>query len=597
MKRVRLFRLAGIAVLLSVIFILAGVGRANAWWDDKWQFRKKVTFDTSPTGADIKENLNEIPVLLRLHTGNFSFPNAREDGSDIRFIAGDDKLPLKFHKELYDPASEMALFWVRVPRILAGSKGDFIWMYYGNKSAVAPQDQAGTFDVNQALVYHLDESEGRPKDETAYANHPSDFSAEAGLPAVIANGVSFNGSGDKIVIPRSTSLNFTTGFTFSAWVRIGQPQNDSCLFSWQDARQALVIGIDLTKVYCKVMDGGQTLATEKTADLPLESWHLVSVAAEPSKRVTVYVDGIEMTWLNLPGPIPEPAADMSVGGTLDGDHLFAGDIDEIEISKIARPAGWIRAAFKGQGPDNSLAAVMEEEGNAGREESLTIHLMKVVARTITLDGWLVIGMLGFLGALSWIVFITKSFTLRTISKENRSFSRSFRETESAVSLYEQEDEYPSSSMYRVYSAGCEELKKNLGSGNGNGNGAHIPARVMNTVKAGLDKATMTESRRLGTGLMVLTLGISGGPFMGLLGTVWGVMNTFAGMAEAGEANLTAIAPGVASALACTLAGLLVAIPALFAYTFLTSRIKDLNADVYMFVDEFLLRLEGDGESQ
>jgi biopolymer transport protein ExbB len=577
-----------------MIFILAGTARANSWWDEKWQFRKKVAFDTSATAADVKENLNEVPVLLRLHTGNFNFANAKEDGSDIRFLSSDDKMPLKFHKEFYDPASEIALFWVRVPRILAGSKGDFIWMYYGNKSAAAVPDQAGTYDVNQVLVYHLDESDGKPKDETAYGNHPSESSAETGLPAVIGNGLSFNGSGDKIVIPRSPALNFSTGFTFSTWIRIGQPQNDAPVFSWQDSKQALVIGIDQTKAYCKVVDGGQALVTEKSADLPVQSWHLLTVTAEPSKRVTVYLDGQEMTGVNLPGPVPEPAADMIVGGSAKGDRFLAGDLDEIQISKIARPAGWIRASFKGQGPDNSLAALMEEEGNAGREESLTLHLMKVVAKTITLDGWLVIGVLGALGALSWIVFITKALTLRAISRENLSFSRSFRETASTVSVFEQEDEYAASSMYKVYCAGCEELKKNITSQDGP---KTIPARIMNSVKASLDKATMTESRRLGTGLMVLTLGISGGPFLGLLGTVWGVMNTFAGMAEAGEANLTAIAPGVASALACTLAGLVVAIPALFTYTYLTSRIKDLNADVYQFVDEFLLRLELEGDSK
>jgi biopolymer transport protein ExbB len=71
------------------------------------------------------------------------------------------------------------------------------------------------------------------------------------------------------------------------------------------------------------------------------------------------------------------------------------------------------------------------------------------------------------------------------------------------------------------------------------------------------------------------------------------MNTFASLAESGEANLMAIAPGVASALACTLAGLLVAIPALFANSYLVGLIKDMNADVNVFIDDFILRLEDD----
>ena len=128
-------RFTAVAAAIVLISIFSGALQAHAWWDDKWQYRKKIAFDTTPAGADIKENLNDTAVLLRLHTGNFNFAGAKDDGSDIRFMSGDDKLPLKFQKELYDPANEIALFWVRVPRIMAGSKQDFIWMYYGNKSA------------------------------------------------------------------------------------------------------------------------------------------------------------------------------------------------------------------------------------------------------------------------------------------------------------------------------------------------------------------------------------------------------------------------------------------------------------------------------
>jgi biopolymer transport protein ExbB len=115
---------------------------------------------------------------------------------------------------------------------------------------------------------------------------------------------------------------------------------------------------------------------------------------------------------------------------------------------------------------------------------------------------------------------------------------------------------------------------------------------MNIFRAALDRASSEETARINAGMIVLTLGISGGPFWGLLGTVWGVMNTFASLAEAGEANLSAIAPGVASALACTLCGLLVAIPALFAFTFLGVQIKHLNNETHHFMEEYALRVEG-----
>ena len=117
------------------------------------------------------------------------------------------------------------------------------------------------------------------------------------------------------------------------------------------------------------------------------------------------------------------------------------------------------------------------------------------------------------------------------------------------------------------------------------------SQTLKTLRTELDKRYIQETQRLNGNLTVLTMAISGGPFLGLLGTVWGVMNTFAAMAEAGEANIMAIAPGVASALSTTVVGLVVAIPALFAYNFLTTQIRDITADLAVFVDEFAVKAE------
>ena len=90
--------------------------------------------------------------------------------------------------------------------------------------------------------------------------------------------------------------------------------------------------------------------------------------------------------------------------------------------------------------------------------------------------------------------------------------------------------------------------------------------------------------------VLLTIAISGGPFLGLLGTVVGVMITFAAIALSGDVNVNAIAPGTAAALAATVAGLSVAIPALFGYNWLNTRIKAISADNRVFVDEFVTRV-------
>ena len=70
--------------LLSPFRCRRGRRPLDAWWDGKWKYRKKIVLDTTPQGADIKEALADFPVLVRLHSGNFTFENAKTDGSDIR---------------------------------------------------------------------------------------------------------------------------------------------------------------------------------------------------------------------------------------------------------------------------------------------------------------------------------------------------------------------------------------------------------------------------------------------------------------------------------------------------------------------------------
>ena len=115
----------------------------------------------------------------------------------------------------------------------------------------------------------------------------------------------------------------------------------------------------------------------------------------------------------------------------------------------------------------------------------------------------------------------------------------------------------------------------------------LSPQAVNTIRATLDAAMVREAQKLNKQMVLLTLSISGGPFLGLLGTVVGVMITFAANAASGNVDVNAIAPGIAAALVATVAGLVVAIPALFGYNYLGSRIKENIADMHVFVDEFI----------
>ncbi len=581
-------RLTGIMGAVLLLTMATGIVRADAWWDKKWEFRKKVAFDTTGKGANIADNLAEMPVLVRLHAGNFTFDNAKDDGSDIRFVGSDDKTLLKFHMEKYDRKQGIALFWVKAPQISGNSAQDHVWVYFGNSSVQAAADSGGTYDTAQSAVFHFDQKDGAPRDATAYGNHGEDFKGKLGIPAIIGNGASFNGAGDRLVIKRSPSLNFAKGFTFSAWVKPAAVRGKASILSWDDGKQAIVVGLEQGAAYARV---GRTI-TGKTQPLTGQAWNHLAVTAEPGKKLTVYLNGKEAASVPLPADMPSPAAELAVGGTLAGADSFAGELDEVQISSIARPGARIAAAFAGQTQDGKLAALMQEEGNGGGDEDLTIRMMKVIARSITLDGWLVIGLCTSMLILATIVFLRKMTSLRRIKKGNQAFLETFNDLHDPLDLELEQEDMEDSTLFRIYSAGRTQISAWAEKHGVGRKEVTLPTSAINIFRAALERASSEETKKLNAGMIVLTLGISGGPFWGLLGTVWGVMNTFAGLAEAGEANLSAIAPGVASALACTLFGLLVAIPALFAYTFIVAQMKNLNSDTRHFIEEFFLRVEG-----
>jgi biopolymer transport protein ExbB len=143
-------------------------------------------------------------------------------------------------------------------------------------------------------------------------------------------------------------------------------------------------------------------------------------------------------------------------------------------------------------------------------------------------------------------------------------------------------------VYRIYHIGAEEIRHRFPGG---ANGAKVlSAQSIRAIRASLDAGMVKESHKLNNQMVLLTIAISGGPFLGLLGTVIGVMITFAAIAAAGDVNVNAIAPGIAAALLATVAGLTVAIPSLFGYNYLTIRIKNATSDMHVFIDEFVTKM-------
>jgi biopolymer transport protein TolQ len=202
----------------------------------------------------------------------------------------------------------------------------------------------------------------------------------------------------------------------------------------------------------------------------------------------------------------------------------------------------------------------------------------------TLEGKITIVTLLIFSLVSWTVIVNKFRQLGRAKKRTRRFLAAYSEASAPLDVYEQGQQkvFNGSPMYDVYMTGCEELVKQT-----ERYGGKIPLHGMSAVRIALERGLGEAAVSLESGMIILATAISGGPFIGLLGTVWGVKDTFSGIARAQQASLTAMAPGVAAALIATVTGLMVAIPSLFCYNFLLTKVKALT----MEADNFAAHLE------
>lgn len=210
----------------------------------------------------------------------------------------------------------------------------------------------------------------------------------------------------------------------------------------------------------------------------------------------------------------------------------------------------------------------------------------------TTEGKLTIGVLLILSLFSWTIIITKFRQLYIARKWSRQFFGTYGAGRDPLELKRKGAEFSGAPAYQLYLRGAEELEFHLQRNPVDVRGEkRISSASFEAVKVILEEAAATEAMALEKGMIVLSTAVAGGPFIGLLGTVWGVMETFAGIAKANAASLTAMAPGVAGALIATVIGLLVAIPAMFAYNFMVTTIRGITQELDGFASRYANQIE------
>jgi biopolymer transport protein ExbB/TolQ len=232
-------------------------------------------------------------------------------------------------------------------------------------------------------------------------------------------------------------------------------------------------------------------------------------------------------------------------------------------------------------------------------------------KNATTEGKITCLVLLLLSLFSWTILITKLRQLLIARAATKKFLAAYASTRDPLDIKKRGEEFDGAPAYALYERGADEVLYHLKNNpveikgpvtvqsTGDGNTDHL-ARAKTTkissasyeaVKVVLEEAASAQAMSLEKGMIVLSTAVAGGPFIGLLGTVWGVMSTFASIAENNSASLTTMAPGVAAALVATVTGLLVAIPAMFGYNFMVTTVRHITQELDGFATRYANQIE------
>jgi biopolymer transport protein ExbB len=359
--------------------------------------------------------------------------------------------------------------------------------------------------------------------------------------------------------------------------------------------------------------GAPVLARAGAALDPKSGWHLLTVTASAT-ALDVYVDGAKVG--EAPGALPDINGPATLGGgspagappaaavapaTPDVAAAappaavpanYVGLVDELEISNALRPAGAAQEAVHDQGVLNNFLKFEAPE----QTSSFSSGYIGILLHSITPDAEVVIGILMVMMLISWLVMGNRAIVVGGTRGANKRFLQVLRETfrnnsREIMPALSPEDarKLRNSGLFKLYETGYREVHDRLRGGRCLPDGTIAPQSLA-AIRSAMDGQMVREQQKLNNLMVLLTIAISGGPFIGLLGTVIGVMITFAAIAAAGDVNVNSIAPGIAAALLATVAGLSVAIPSLFGYNYFQTRIKETMSEMSVFVDEIVTRI-------
>ncbi len=194
---------------------------------------------------------------------------------------------------------------------------------------------------------------------------------------------------------------------------------------------------------------------------------------------------------------------------------------------------------------------------------------------------------------SWVIIVLKFLLISRSQKETVEFVDAFWQSRNLGDAYSRAKQLKESTVANVFRIAYKELKRITNTAASDGAGSLDSRSGVDNIRRILRRATSEETHRMAQMVPFLATAGSTAPFIGLFGTVWGIMNSFQGIAQKGSANLAVVAPGIAEALIATAVGLAVAIPSVIAYNFFSQKIRVIDAELQNFAADFLNIVERD----
>ena len=227
-----------------------------------------------------------------------------------------------------------------------------------------------------------------------------------------------------------------------------------------------------------------------------------------------------------------------------------------------------------------LGLVAQTSGTGGR------GIWELFLDATLVDKFILLTLL-FFSLVSWGIILSKSLQFRKADRHSRRFLEIFRTSKRFSEVNAAASNHAASPLVGLFQSGYVEIDAQVKAAQQDGDASRYRIRSMNAIERTLRRALAVELHVLTRSTQFLATTAAAAPFIGLFGTVWGIMKAFNDIGITGSTSITAVAPGIAGALINTAAGLAAAIPALVAYNTFSTRVKRLRGEMEDFVLEFM----------